>query len=140
MKYSSRRQSSHGSATSVGLTSLEMSQHLIKTIFSWKDTKLNIQYKANKYLESYFNHNSKKHMYAFNMLLICKVKVVHFLFEGVQYLSMPGHIRRQNKSNDRLQQTQKIHPGLFETVSRILTKLFKIKVPRYQNIHFVKNM
>lgn len=36
MKYSSRRQSTHGSATSVGLTSLEISQHLIKTIFSWK--------------------------------------------------------------------------------------------------------
>lgn len=34
MKYSSSRQSTQGSATSVGLTSLEMSQHLIKTIFS----------------------------------------------------------------------------------------------------------
>lgn len=34
MKYSSSRQSTQGSATSVGLTSLEISQHLIKTIFS----------------------------------------------------------------------------------------------------------
>ncbi len=45
--------------------------------------------------------------YAFNMLLIGEVKVVHFLFEGVQYLSMPGHIRRQDKRNDRLQHTPK---------------------------------
>ena len=34
IKYSSRRQSAHGSHTSVGRTSFEMSQHLIKIIFS----------------------------------------------------------------------------------------------------------
>ena len=33
-KYSSRRQSSHGSATSAGRTSLLMSQHLISITFS----------------------------------------------------------------------------------------------------------
>lgn len=36
MKYSSNRQSTQGSATSIGRTSLEMSQHFIKIIFSWK--------------------------------------------------------------------------------------------------------
>lgn len=36
MKYSSNKQSTHGSATSVGRTSLEMSQHLIRIIFSCK--------------------------------------------------------------------------------------------------------
>ena len=35
MKYSSSRQSTQGSATSMGRTSLEISQHLIRTIFSW---------------------------------------------------------------------------------------------------------
>lgn len=37
MKYSSSRQSTQGSATSMGRTSLEMSQHLIRIIFSYKD-------------------------------------------------------------------------------------------------------
>lgn len=40
IKYSSSKQSTHGSATSVGLTSFEMSQHLIKTIFSCKDIEI----------------------------------------------------------------------------------------------------
>jgi len=34
LKYSSSRQSSHGSATSIGRSSLEMSQHFTNTIFS----------------------------------------------------------------------------------------------------------
>lgn len=37
MKYSSSRQSTHGSATSMGRTSLEMSQHLMSTIFSCRN-------------------------------------------------------------------------------------------------------
>lgn len=36
IKYSSSKQSTQGSATSIGRTSLEMSQHFISTIFSWK--------------------------------------------------------------------------------------------------------
>lgn len=36
MKYSSSKQSTQGSATSIGRTSLEMSQHFIKIIFSWR--------------------------------------------------------------------------------------------------------
>lgn len=36
IKYSSNKQSTHGSATSIGRTSLEMSQHFIKIIFSCK--------------------------------------------------------------------------------------------------------
>lgn len=36
MKYSSNKQSTQGSATSIGRTSLEMSQHLIRIIFSWR--------------------------------------------------------------------------------------------------------
>jgi len=35
LKYSSSRQSTHGSETSNGRTSFEMSQHFIRTIFSW---------------------------------------------------------------------------------------------------------
>jgi len=35
LKYSSSRQSTHGSETSNGRTSLEISQHFIRTIFSW---------------------------------------------------------------------------------------------------------
>ncbi len=41
MKYSSSKQSTHGSATSIGRTSLEISQHLISTILSchrYRDT------------------------------------------------------------------------------------------------------
>ena len=38
MKYSSSKQSTQGSATSVGRTSLEISQHFIRIIFSWKKT------------------------------------------------------------------------------------------------------
>ena len=37
IKYSSRRQSTHGSETAMGRTSLEMSQHLIRSIFSYTD-------------------------------------------------------------------------------------------------------
>lgn len=36
IKYSSSKQSTQGSATSIGRTSLEISQHFISTIFSWK--------------------------------------------------------------------------------------------------------
>lgn len=36
IKYSSNKQSTQGSATFIGRTSLEMSQHFIKIIFSWK--------------------------------------------------------------------------------------------------------
>ena len=39
IKYSSRRQSTHGSETSIGRTSLEMSQHLISIICSWRRKK-----------------------------------------------------------------------------------------------------
>ncbi len=37
LKYSSSRQSTQGSETSMGRTSLEMSQHLIRTIFIWNE-------------------------------------------------------------------------------------------------------
>lgn len=36
IKYSSSKQSTQGSATSIGRTSLEISQHFISIIFSWK--------------------------------------------------------------------------------------------------------
>ena len=43
IKYSSRRQSTHGSETSIGRTSLEMSQHLISIICSWGEDRRRIE-------------------------------------------------------------------------------------------------
>lgn len=81
MKYSSSRQSTHGSATSVGLTSLEMSQHFIKTIFSCKMLSTNIRKRPELLIT--IKKIGIKHTHTFDMLLIREVKVVHFLSKRI---------------------------------------------------------
>jgi hypothetical protein len=99
-----KRQSSHGSAISIGLASLEISATLISTIINCAEIQSNPGQESNIFLRrikdiEIIKLNEDLHTYQINMSLIILIEVRYNLTKLTDYFVMTGHVSCKNRSD-----------------------------------------